>query len=257
MNSVPSSDNEEVTLPGGAVGGATRAGRTVRRPTGPWTPAVHELLDYIRASGLAGAPELLGIDEQGRESLAYVEGRGVDADREVVLDSVLVEAVTWLRDYHDIIGGFRPDGPREWRGGEAALGADEIICHNDPGVYNWIIQSGHFVAMIDWDLAGPGKPLDDVAFLAWTAIPLYRETPLADVVRRLDLLVDTYAEWGPLTILNAVADRMTAAIDRIEAGQARADQGMLNLAKVGEPQRTKDRVEAFRGRIPVIDAALD
>lgn len=256
MNSVPSSDNEEVVLPGGAVGGAVRVGRTVRRPTGPWTPAVHELLDHLHAAGLSGVPELLGVDEQGRESLSYVEGRGVEPDREVVLDSVLVEAVTWLRAYHDIIDGFRPDGSRIWRGGEAELGADEIICHNDPGVYNWIIQSGHFVAMIDWDLAGPGKPLDDLAFLAWTAIPLYRETPMSQVVRRLNLLVDTYAEWGPLTVLNAVADRMTTANDRIEAGQARGDQGMLNLAKVGEPQRTRDRVEAFRDRIPAIDAAM-
>lgn len=256
MSSVPSSENEEVVLPGGAVGGAARVGRTVRRPTGPWTPAVHELLDYLRAAGLPGVPELFGVDEQGRESLSYVEGRGVEPDREVVLDSVLVEAVTWLRDYHDLIEEFRPEGSRIWRGGETELGADQIICHNDPGVYNWIIQSGHFVAMIDWDLAGPGKPLDDLAFLAWTAIPLYRETPLSDVVRRLNLLVDTYAEWGPLTILNAIGDRMTTASERIEAGQARGDQGMLNLAKVGEPQRTRDRVDAFKARVPEIDAAL-
>lgn len=256
MNSVPCDDSEEVDLPGGNVGGATRSGRTVRRPTGPWTPAVHELLAHLHAGGLRGIPEVNGIDEQGRESLSYVEGRGVQPDQEVVLDTVLEEAVLWLRDYHDLVEGFRPDGPRLWRGGEAELGAGQIICHNDPGVYNWIIQSGHFVAMIDWDVAGPGSPLDDLAFLAWTAIPLYRETPMRDVVRRLDLLVDAYGEWGPLTILNAVADRMATACARIAAGQQRGDEGMLNLAKVGEPQRTLGRLEAFRARIPEIDAAL-
>lgn len=256
MNSVPCDDDQEVHLPGGNVGGATRVGRTVRRPTGLWTPAVHELLDYLRANGMRGIPDVLGIDDQGRESLSYVEGRGVIVDKEIVLDSVLEEAVVWLREFHDLVEGHRPSGARIWRGGESSLGDGEIICHNDPGAYNWIIQSGHFVAMVDWDVAGPGKPIDDLAFLAWTAIPLYREIPLEDVVRRLDILVDAYGEWGPMTILNAVVARMTAAGDRIAAGQERGDEGMLNLAKVGEPQRTRDRVSAFQVRIPEIDDAL-
>lgn len=256
MNSVPCDDNDEVALPGGNVGGATRMGRTVRRPTGPWTPAVHELLDYLRDNGLKGVPDVLGIDDQGRESLSYVEGRGVQVDKEIVLDNVLEEAVAWLRDYHDLVDGFRPEGVRVWRSGEAELAPDEIICHNDPGAYNWIIQSGHFVAMIDWDVAGPGKAIDDLAFLAWTSVPLYREVPLDDLVRRLDILVDAYGEWGPMTVLNAVADRMATACARIAAGQERGDEGMLNLAKVGEPQRTLDRLEAFKARLPEIESAL-
>ena len=257
MNSVPCDDNTETPLPGGNVGGATQVGRTVRRPTGPWTPAVHELLDHLREAGLRGIPDVLGIDEQGRESLSYVEGRGVEPDREVVLDTVLEEGVAWLREFHDLVEGFRPAGPRIWRSGEAELSGDQIICHNDPGVYNWIIQSGHFVAMIDWDVAGPGSAIDDLAFLAWTAIPLYRETPLDDVVRRLDLLVDAYGEWGPMTILNAVVARMTTACDRIAAGQDRGDEGMLNLAKVGEPQHTRDRLDAFQARLPRICCAIN
>ena len=40
-----------VHLPGQA-GGVEHAGRTVRRPTGPWTPAVHEFLRYLAAAGL-------------------------------------------------------------------------------------------------------------------------------------------------------------------------------------------------------------
>ncbi len=247
---------EEEHLPG-ATGGATRVGRTVRRPTGPWTPAVHELLTYLNDNGLRGIPKLHGSDDEGREVLEYVEGRGVPVDDEIVLDTVLVEAVTWLRDFHDLADSFRPDGPRHWRAaGKVELESDEIICHNDPGAYNWIIQSGHFVAMIDWDMAGPGRPIDDLAFLAWTAIPLYREIPIDDVVRRVDLLVDAYGEWGPMTVLDAVVRRMLAASDRIEAGQESGDRGFLNLADVGEPQRTRDRVAAFRERLPEIQARL-
>lgn len=248
--------SEENGLAGGDVGGAVQVGRTVRRPTGPWTPAVHELMDHLRESGLRGMPEVLGIDEKGRESLSYLEGRGVQVDREVVLDNVLEEGVTWLREYHDLVDGFRPSGPRVWRAGESELEPGQIICHNDPGAYNWIIQSGHFAAMIDWDMAGPGEPIDDLAFMLWSALPLYREIPVDDVVRRLNLAVDAYGEWGPMTILGAVERRMALASERISAGQARGDEGMLNLAKVGEPQRTRTRVEAFRARLPEIHAAL-
>src|SRR4051794_15572276 len=40
-------------LPGGNVGGAVRVGGTVRRPTGPWTPAVHRLLGHLASAGVA------------------------------------------------------------------------------------------------------------------------------------------------------------------------------------------------------------
>lgn len=242
--------NGPVHLPGQS-GGVEQVGRTVRRPAGPWTPAVHEYLAFLAAEGLRGVPEVQGLDGD-REVLTYVSGRGVPIDREVVLDDVLVEAVSWLRDFHDIADGFRPDGPRRWRAGDAELEAGEIICHNDPGTYNWIIESGHFVAMIDWDMAGPGQPIDDLAFLAWTAIPFNRPPDECggdeEIVRRLDLVVDAYGEWGPLTLLEAVADRMALACSRIQAGQERGDAAMINLGKVGEPQRTLDRLAAFNDR---------
>lgn len=222
-------------------------GRTVRRPTGPWTPAVHEFLGYLSAEGLRGVPSVEGIDD-GREILSYVVGRSVPIGREIVLDNVLVEAVTWLREFHDIAEGFRPDGSRHWRRGEQELAADEIICHNDPGTYNWIIEGGHFVAMIDWDMAGPGRPIDDLAFLAWTALPLDRPHDEDEVLRRLDLLVDAYGEWGPRAVLAAVADRMELACERIAAGQERGDAAMINLGRAGEPQRTRDRLSEFNDR---------
>lgn len=231
----------------GQSGGVERVGRTVRRPAGPWTPAVHDFLSFLSAEGLRGVPTVIGIDGDS-EVLEYVPGRGVPVDREVVLDTVLVEAVTWLRDFHDLAEAYRPAGPRRWRAGEQELDAGQIICHNDPGTYNWIIEGGHFVAMIDWDMAGPGQPIDDLAFLAWTAIPLDRPGDDADALNRLDLLVDAYGEWGPLTLLATVAERMETACRRIEAGQARGDTAMINLGRRGEPQRTRDRLRAFTER---------
>ena len=65
---------EEQLLPGGNAGGAVRVGATVRRPTGPWTPSVHALLNYLEARQFPGAPRALGVDEHGREVLSFLPG---------------------------------------------------------------------------------------------------------------------------------------------------------------------------------------
>jgi hypothetical protein len=65
----------EVPLHGGNMSaGVVRVDNTVRRPAGPWTPAVHALLAHLHDAGFDGAPRPLGIDEQGREVLDFVPG---------------------------------------------------------------------------------------------------------------------------------------------------------------------------------------
>jgi hypothetical protein len=44
----------EERLEGGYADGAVRVGSTVRRPAGPWTPAVHALLAYSCSGTTAG-----------------------------------------------------------------------------------------------------------------------------------------------------------------------------------------------------------
>lgn len=42
------------------------------------------------------------------------------------------------------------------------------MCHHDPGPNNAVFRGGLPVAFIDFDLAAPGDPLEDVGYLAWT-----------------------------------------------------------------------------------------
>jgi len=245
----------ETPLPGGRVGGAVRVGDTVRRPAGPWTPAVHALLGHLHAAGLDGVPAVHGLDEQGREILAFIPGRGIGRD-EVVSAALLTDGAGWLRRYHDAVAGYRPEGEVRWRHGRRTLGAAEIVCHNDPAAYNWIADGDRVAGVVDWHMAGPGVPLDDLAFVAWMSVPLRVDAPVADVARRLGLMAAAYGEVTPEAILDHVSTRMTAATDRIEAGQRRGDPGLLNLAAVGEPGRTRAAVAALVDRLPAIAAAL-
>ncbi|MDQ3664894.1 MAG: NUDIX domain-containing protein [Actinomycetota bacterium] len=243
-------------MAGGNVGGAVRIGSTVRRPTGPWTPAVHALLAHLDAVGLDGVPRVLGVDERGREVLTYLEGRPVEVDDEAPSDGLLVSAVEWLGRFHAAVATYRPAGVVGWRQVRRALAPDEVVCHNDPGAYNWVVAEGRFAGLIDWDLAGPGHPVDDLAFLAWTAVPLFRETPTDGVARRLRLVARTYGGVDPRDLLRASVERMETACERIAAGQAAGDPGMLALGRDGEPARTRDRIARLRVRLPTLESAL-
>ena len=247
-------DGEE--LPGGNVGGAVRIGATVRRPTGPWTAAVHGLLRHLEGTGLPGVPRVLGLDARDREVLTYLPGRCHDPDDRTHPDDVLADAVGWLRRYHDTVSDYRPIGSVRWRGGDGALADDQIVCHNDCGSYNWVVYDGRFVGMIDWDLAGPGIPLDDVAFLAWSGVPLFGDVDPVEVGRRLRLVTGTYGGVSAVEVARHAVARMTASVERIAVGQSAGDPGMVALADIGEPARTLARVDALRARWPAVAAAL-
>jgi hypothetical protein len=67
-------DEIEIRLEAGNTSSVWRRGATIRRSTGPWTPAVHGLLRHLEVADFQGAPRVLGLDEQGREVLTYLEG---------------------------------------------------------------------------------------------------------------------------------------------------------------------------------------
>lgn len=259
-------DGPEVRLPGGNVGGAVRVGGTVRRPTGPWTPAVHALLQHLHARGLDGVPQPLGVDAQHREVLTYLPG--VPIDLAEVSDARLASGAAWIARYHAAVAGYRP-GRVRWRFLERDLAPGEIVCHHDATMYNMLVAapgSEEVVGVVDWDVAGPGTPIDDVAMLAWSGVPFYSDPGAHEGARRLSLLVDAYARQATTLGLPAptVADvarhvvtRMTSAVDRIAEGQAAGDPGMLNLLAIGEPARTRTQLTAYRALLRMLLQALD
>lgn len=247
-------DAAEIALPGGNVGGAVRVGDTVRRPTGPWTAAVHGLLNHLAAAGLPGVPRVLGFDERGREILDYLPG---EAYGEQVPDEVLADAMRWLREYHRVVASYRPAGEVVWRTSRGVLRTDEIVCMHDFGYYNWIGTDDGFSGVIDWDMAGPGVPLDDIAFTAWNTAPLAIPLDPAYQAARLRLMATAYGgDFTPLQILEGAPLRALRSARVIRAGQQAGDPGMLNLAKVGEPERSELRSAALTQRIGEIAAEL-
>jgi Phosphotransferase enzyme family len=147
---------------------------TVRRPAGPWTSSVHDLLRYLRRSGFDAAPEPLGLDSTGREILTYLPGRdqGWPFLPEILTDAgaqALGRLALLLRCA--LIGYVCPPDAR-WQFRTGAPEPGESLQHGDLGPWNLLWGDSTEVAgVLDWDFAEPGDPWYDTGFLAWFTVP--------------------------------------------------------------------------------------
>ena len=237
----------EERLEGGYADGAVRAGDTVRRVAGPWTPAVHALLAYLADQGFTGAPRPLGFDEQGREVLTFLQGETIGHRKPrpawVYAEDTLVQVAAWMRDYHQAVAGFVPPPGAVWRGG-GTWSPDLIIAHNDATTHNAAWHQGQLTGFFDWDFAGPATPQWDLALAGFTWVPLHARyvvvpegfTDFAARPRRLSRFLDTYG-WSGTTgeFLEVVQARMAAHAAGIRDNAAAGDKTSGRLLSQGVP----------------------
>ena len=250
------SQDEEIRLAGGNLGGAVRVGDTVRRPVGPWTPAVHALLGHL-AGRVPNIPRVLGFDDRGREILTYLPGRVADIDAEMLSIEQIASVVRWTRAFHDAVAGFSHPGP--WRffpvPGLSRTGPS-LIGHNDIAPYNVCFAGDVLAGVFDWDMAGPSTPLLELAFIAWNCVPLWRDIGAEAAASRLRIIAAAYGAGDSRRILHAVPLRIQAMLDGIPAAAAAGDKGMAILMTAGEPGRSRRALTGLIRRMPAIDRQL-
>jgi hypothetical protein len=192
--------DREVLLTGGIAnqGHIVRVGDTVRRPQRPWSPSTHALLRHLEAVGFDGAPRFLGVDSRGREVLSYIPGVPVVPPYPAwaLTDEALVSVAELLRAYHDAASSFDP-APHAWPPPPPEEFRGDVVTHNDPNLDNIVFRDGRAVALIDFDLAGPGSRVWDVAAAARLWAPVRPGRYIDDARRtrvpeRLRLFVDSY-----------------------------------------------------------------
>ena len=219
-------------------GGITNVGRVVRvgphvlRPASPHAGSIHAYLRAVRHAGFEGAPVPLGIDEDGRERLVFIDG-------EVPVppypdwsqsDTALMSIARLLRGLHDAAPGFDPHG-LTWNASLADPAGGTLVCHNDVCPENVVFRDGIAVALLDFEFAAPGRPVYDVAHLARLCVPIEDEVDQArlgwrpaDRPARLRLVAEAYGldrdgRAELLTALNDAIDRLEAAVRRsVDAG---------------------------------------
>jgi len=212
----------EEPLAGGFVGDAVRVGATVRKAPPADAVFVRRLLGFFEERGWAGAPRSLGVDERGREVLSFVDGDvpwGVGASP--VGDEALAAVARLVREFHELTAG------------SVLAGGREVVCHHDLSPGNTVFRGGLPVAFIDWDLAGPGLRVQDVAHVCWQFVPLGPGVAVVDAVRRVRVVADAYG-WGDLSVLvETVLWWQDRCWRGIEAGAAEGVPAMVRLRDGG------------------------
>ncbi len=210
---------------------------------------MHAFLRHLRSAGLACVPEPLGIEPGaeagvagGTETLAYLPGAsGRDGWFAQHSSEGLTSAARLLREIHDASVGWVPPFDSRWAA-PPVPGEDLVMCHGDPGPWNFVWDGSAAIGLIDWDFLHPAPRADDVAYaLRWFAPARSDEHALEwhhfpvvpDRAARIDAFLTAY---GDLPTASPTGTRVWEAIAaRIEATVAIATA----LARDGvEPQRS-------------------
>jgi len=245
---------QEEVLSGGNVNHIVRVGDTVRRPMGYWSPSVHELLKHLEKRGFEGAPSFLGIDDSGREILTFVAGDINQPELETYTwwtDETLAGLAHLLRRFHDATQSFAPKSEAKWQLKYTNDAEHEVICHNDAAFYNLVFRNGEPVALIDFDMAGPGPRLWDIAYTLYTSIPLgdftpdvssgkmevvpyQREKHAAERRRRIHLFFESYGVPVPNNLQEWIIERLIVLCETMENFAANGNQAFQKMIDEGQ-----------------------
>jgi thiamine kinase-like enzyme len=176
-------------------------------------------------------------------------------------DEALDSVVRLLHGYHDAVSTFEPAGrawpravPLPFRGG--------VVSHNDPNLDNIVFRDGRAVALIDFDLAGPGSALWDVAATARLWAPLRLDRDIADArhgraLSRLRRIVNLYrlTEADRALVPQAVLCNHDWCYDIVRRG---AEAGHAGFAAywVQRKQRTHRTRQWYVRSMDVLHAAV-
>ena len=98
---------------------------------------------------------------------------------DVLTDEALVSVADLLRRYHRAAASFDPAG-YAWPRPVPARYRTGLVSHNDVYPANVVFREGRAVALIDFDLAGPGSAVWDFAAAARSFVPLLDEADVTD-----------------------------------------------------------------------------
>jgi len=167
-----------------------RFGDSVRRPAGPHTAAVQAFLLHLRASGVPEVTEPLGVDDEGREVLRFIdadlptgEAAAWDFPPTQPDHSILLNVANVQRRMHEAAVSFVPDPATVWSGDHyfPAGSTGSVVCHNDLCISNVLRRGDTVVGIIDFDYARPVDRLFDVAVALrhWLPIMAVEDCPPA------------------------------------------------------------------------------
>ena len=185
----------------------------MRRPPKSNAAFVHDLLLWLEGQEFRFAPRFLGVDEQGRDILSYLEGRTWSGSGSGLPDDLLIQAARAIRHLHDITAG------------SLLAQGQEIVAHNDLGPHNTIFHKDQLIGLIDWDDAAPGTRLRDLANAVYNYVDVghWANQTADEQARRIRLMCAAYGWNDLIAIVNDFeADLQQALRNHQQAGRSGA-----------------------------------
>lgn len=177
--------NEEVILNGSGRTAVFRRGDTVFRGAGPWSATVISLLQHLEGVGFQKAPRVIGsgFDEQGRETVSFVDGEFVHPHP--WSDGAMHTLGQMLKELHEATATFVFPHDAVWRSwfGRSIDADSRIVGHCDTGPWNIVSRSAQPIALIDWEVAGPVSRNVELAQACWLNAQLVDD----DIAERMNL----------------------------------------------------------------------
>jgi hypothetical protein len=243
--------NEE-RLVGGFINEVVRIGDTVRRAGSQVSDFAPRLLRFLEEQDWPGAPRFLGIDEQGRQTLSYIEGAVPTGDivpEPFKADVSLVAVARMVRQFHDLTSG------------SDLAGNEEVVCHNDLSPKNTVYREDNGVmlpvAFIDWDIAEPGPRIHDIAMICWKYLdlgPSIRD--LGEYARKMRLVSDSYGLEDRSGLMEAIIWWMEATIWGIEYGADNGTEALIRLRDDGYVDAIRRNVAWVQTHCTDLEGAL-
>jgi Ser/Thr protein kinase RdoA (MazF antagonist) len=241
---------DAVVLAGGNVAAAVvRIGSTARKPAVAATPAVEALLDHLERAGFDGSPRNLGRDALDRHVLEFIPGPLADTVAPMTA-AELTRVGRLIRDLHDALADFVPPPDPRWN---VVIPPDreELICHHDLAPWNLVRSADRWV-LIDWDGAGPGSRLWDLAYAAHGFVPLSPGGDPAVDGPRLRALVDGYGldEHQRRELPALIGAHTRGMYDLLRRASATGEQPWARLWAEGHGEHwgpAADYIEAHQG----------
>lgn len=204
------------------------------RPSNSHSESIHHFLSSLNAASFTGASVPVGIDDDGRERLIFIEG-----DVPVPpypswaqSDAALRSIAELLGRMHDASRTFDPSD-LTWSSEMADPAGGPIICHNDVCLENIVFERGVAVGLLDFDFAAPGRPTYDLAQMARMCVPIDDDINASrqgweagDRPARLRLVADAYG-------LDAAARR--EPVDILADSIARGGEFVRRRVDAGDP----------------------
>jgi hypothetical protein len=224
--------NQEVPLAGGRITpGVVRIGETVRRPVTSSSAFVAQLLTHLESTGFTGAPRYRGVDDKGRDTFTFIPG-SVPTKFKHFTDDQISAAGALLRTWHDATRDSELTGDYP------------VVCHHDAGPNNFVFQNDLPSAFIDFDLASPGNPLEDIGYMAWLWCISSKpdRQPVGEQASQIRILLDGYElnEAKRTAVFDAIIERQSWNVGFWHYYLVHPDP------KVATNQQTTERIEWTR-----------